>query len=90
MSSNGGVRVKTLDKKEPKLGTSFLFAGALVLLITVTIGLWGALVMFITEYLEKMGLIETALDYSESLGFGVLTLAAVNIISMVWNGSVKS
>jgi hypothetical protein len=90
MSSNGNVRVKTLDKKEPGLATSFLFVSALVFIFAVCAALWGALVMFVTEYLEKMGLVETSLDYLESLGFGLLLLGAVSIISTVWNGPAKS
>jgi hypothetical protein len=89
MSSNGNVRVKTLDKKEPGLGTSFLFVGVLVLLFAVFAAFWGALVMFVIEYLEKMGLVETSLDYLESLGFGMLLLGGFSIISAIWNGAIK-
>jgi len=90
MSSNGNVRVKTLDKKEPSLSASFLFVTALAFIFVVAIALWGALVMFVTEYLEKMGLVDNALNYTESLGFGMLILGGVSIISATWNGSVKS
>jgi hypothetical protein len=89
MSSNGNVRVKTLDKKAPKLSTSFLFVGALAFIFVMVVLFWGALVMLVTEYLEKMGLVEASLDYSESLGFGMLILAAISVTSAVWNGAIK-
>jgi hypothetical protein len=89
MSSNGNVRVKTLDKKEPGLATSFLFVSALVFIFVVFAAFWGALVMFVIEYLEKMGLVEASLDYAESLAFGMLLLGGLSIISAIWNGAIK-
>ena len=90
MSSNGNVRVKTLDKKDPGLGTSFLLVGALVFVTITLVALWGALVMFVIEYLEKMGLVANSLDYLESVIFGAALLGAVSIISAVWHSAVTS
>jgi hypothetical protein len=89
MTSNGNIRVKTLDKKS-SVGTSFLLVGVVIALLLLLLALFGAMVMWSIEYLYTLGIVSAELDYIESVGFGAVILGFASILGAVWNGPAKS